>query len=79
MSEESSTFPTPEEGRSVLQPKRCDKHRDRDDDNSPYKVYNIASQKYRQKSNQLEMILTQMIPSFTISFGLIAYQLLWVI
>ena len=30
----SSTFQPPEEGRSVQRPKRCDKHGDKDEDNS---------------------------------------------
>ena len=47
----SSTFQPPEEGRSVQQPKRCDKHGDKDEDNSPKNVndvHNTSSQKYRQ-------------------------------
>ena len=34
----SSTFQPPEEGRSVQRPKRCDKHCDKDEDNSPKNV-----------------------------------------
>ena len=37
----SSTFQPPDEGRSVLQPKRCDKHGDKDKDNSPKNVNNL--------------------------------------
>ena len=37
----SSTFQPPEEGRSVQRPKRCDKHGDKDEDNSPKNVNNI--------------------------------------
>ena len=36
----SRTFQTPEEGRSVQRPKRCDKHGDKDEDNSPKNVNN---------------------------------------
>ena len=45
----SSTFQPPEEGRSVQQPKRCDKHGDKDEDNSlknVNNVHNTSSQKY---------------------------------
>ena len=37
----SSTFQPPEEGRSVQQPKRCDKHGVKDEDNSLKNVNNI--------------------------------------
>ena len=40
--------------RSVQQPKRCDKHSDIDEDNSPKNVNNIhnnSSKKYRQKTS----------------------------
>ena len=37
----SSTFQPPEEGRNVQRPKRCDKHGDKDEDNSPKNVNNI--------------------------------------
>ena len=46
----SSTFQTLEEGRSVQQSKRRDKHGDKDEDNSPKNVNNVhntSSQKYR--------------------------------
>ena len=33
----SSTFQPPEEARRVQQPKRCDEHGDKDEDNSPKK------------------------------------------
>ena len=36
----SSTFQIPEEGRSVQRPKHCDKHGDKDENNSPKNVYN---------------------------------------
>ena len=36
----SSTFQPPEEGRSVQQPKLCDIHGDKDEDNSPKNVNN---------------------------------------
>ena len=36
----SSTFQPPEESRSVQQPKRCDKHGDKDEDNSLKNVNN---------------------------------------
>ena len=36
----SSTFQPPEEGWSVQRPKRCDKHGDKDEDNSPKNVNN---------------------------------------
>ena len=35
----SSTFQSPEEGQSVQRPKRCDKHGDKDEDNSPKCIY----------------------------------------
>ena len=47
----SSTFQPPEEGWSVQWPKHCDKHGDKDKDNSPKNansVHNTSSQKYRQ-------------------------------
>ena len=47
----SSTFQPPEEGRSLQRPKRCDKHGDKDEDNSlknVNNVHNTSSQKYRQ-------------------------------
>ena len=47
----SSTFQPPEEGRSVQRPKRCDKHGEKNEDNSPKNVNNVhntTSQKYRQ-------------------------------
>ena len=34
----SSTFQPPEEGQSVQRPKRCNKHGDKDEDNSPKNV-----------------------------------------
>ena len=37
----SSTFQPPEERRSVQQPKRCDKHGDKDEGNSPKMVNNV--------------------------------------
>ena len=46
----SSTFQPPEEGQSVQQPKCCDKHGNKDEDNSQKNVtnvHNISSQKYR--------------------------------
>ena len=47
----SSTFQPHEEGRSGQRPKRCDKHGDKDEDNSPKNVNNVhntSSHKYRQ-------------------------------
>ena len=47
----SLTFQPPEEGQSTQQPKRCDKHGDKDEDNSLKNlnnVHNASSQKYRQ-------------------------------
>ena len=47
----SSTFQPPEESRRVQQPKHCDKHGDKGEDNSPKNlnnVHNTISQKYRQ-------------------------------
>ena len=47
----SSTFQLPEEGRRLQRPKRCDKHGDKHEDNSPKNVINVhntSSQKYRQ-------------------------------
>ena len=46
----TSTFQPPKEGRSVQQPKRCDKHGDKDEDNSlknVNNVHNTSSKKYR--------------------------------
>ena len=40
----SSTFQPPEEGRSVQRPKLCDKHGDKDGDNSPKNVNNVNKQ-----------------------------------
>ena len=40
-----STFQPPEEGRSVQRPKRCDKHGDKDEDNSPKNINNVNSYK----------------------------------
>ena len=37
----SLTFQPPEEGQSVQRPKRCDKHGDKDEDNSPKNVNNV--------------------------------------
>ena len=37
----SSTFQPPEEGQNVQQPKRYDKHGDKDEDNSPKNVNNV--------------------------------------
>ena len=39
----SSTFQPPEEGRSVQRPKRCDKHGNKDEENSPKNVNNVQS------------------------------------
>ena len=36
-----STYQSPEEGRSVQRPKHCDKHGDKDEDNSPKNVNNV--------------------------------------
>ena len=47
----SSTFQPPKEVRSAQWPKHCDKHGDKDEDNSPKNVNNVhntSSQKYRQ-------------------------------
>ena len=37
----SSTFQPPEEDQSVQRTKRCDKHGDKDEDNSPKNVNNV--------------------------------------
>ena len=37
----SSTFQPPEEGRNIQRLKRCDKHGDKDQDNSPKNVNNV--------------------------------------
>ena len=37
----SSTFQPPKEGQSVQQPKRCDKHGNKEEDNSPKNVNNV--------------------------------------
>ena len=37
----SSSFQPPEESRSTQRPKRCDKHGDEDEDNSPKNVNNV--------------------------------------
>ena len=47
----SSTFQPPEEGWCIPQPKHCDKHGNKDKDNSlknVTNVHNTSSQKYRQ-------------------------------
>ena len=47
----SSTFQQPEEDQSVQRPKRCDKHGEKDGDNSPKNVNNVhngISRKYKQ-------------------------------
>ena len=48
----SSTSQLPEEGRNIQRLKRCDKHSDKDEDNSSKNVNNVhiytSSQKYRQ-------------------------------
>ena len=54
----SSTFQPPEESRSVQRPKRCDKHGDKDENNSAKNVNNVrnnSSQKYRQ-TNHINLI-----------------------
>ena len=38
----SSTFQPPEESRSEQRLKRCDKHGDKDEDNSPKNVNNVS-------------------------------------
>ena len=40
----SSTFQPPEEGRRIQRPKRCDKHGDKDEDNSLKNVNNVNKQ-----------------------------------
>ena len=55
----SSTFQPPEEGRSVQRPKRCDKHGNKDEDNSQKNVNNVhdtSSQKHRLKENTLRKL-----------------------
>ena len=42
----SSTFQPLEEGQSLQKPKRCDKHGDKDEDNSPKNVNNIYKNIY---------------------------------
>ncbi len=42
----SSTFQPPEEGRSVQRSKRCDKHGDKDEDNSPKNVNNPCVERW---------------------------------
>ena len=37
----SLTFQPPEEGQSVQQTKRCDKHGEKDEDNSPKNINNV--------------------------------------
>ena len=52
----SSTFQTPEESRNVRQPKRCDKHDDKDKDNSRKNANNGAScfsRAFRIDNNQI--------------------------
>ena len=44
----SLTIQSPEEGWSIQCPKCCDKHGNKDEDNSPKNVNNTSSQKYRQ-------------------------------
>ena len=62
----SSTFQPPEEGRSVQRPKYCDKHGDKDKENSPKNVnyvHDTSSQKYRQKF----VLSSNMCNHFTVS------------
>ena len=42
----SSTFLPPEEGRGIQRPKRCYKHGDKDEDNSPKNVNNVIHLTY---------------------------------
>ena len=42
----SSTFLLPEEDQSVQRPKRCDKHGDKDEDNSPKNVNNVRIKQF---------------------------------
>ena len=47
----SLTFQPHEKGQRIQRPKRCDKHGDKDEDNSPKNVNNVHNtsfQKYRQ-------------------------------
>ena len=60
----SSTFQPSGEGRSVQWSKHCDKHGDKDEDNSPINVdnvHNTSSQKCRQKTRkefcEIELLL----------------------
>ena len=60
----SSTFQPPEEGRSVQRPKRCDKHGDKEEDNSlknvdyvPWNYIIICIRyEYLKPNNCVEMI-----------------------
>ena len=52
----SSTFQPPEEGLSVQRPKRCDKHSDKDEDNSPKNVNNVDSNSWNHLSVYKQMI-----------------------
>ena len=57
----SSTFQPPEEGQSVQLSKCCDKHGDKDEDNSQKNVnyvHNTSSQKYRGVSLKMTGLLT---------------------
>ena len=47
----SSTFQPPEEGRSVQRPKCCDKHGDKDEENSPKNVNNVPLLYWHIKGN----------------------------
>ena len=44
----SLTFQPPEEGRSVQWPKCCDKHGDKDEDNSPENVNNVLNLRWKE-------------------------------
>ena len=60
----SLTFQPPEEGQSVQRLKHCDKHGDKDEDNSlknVNNVHNISSQKYRQMDLSIALYIMTII------------------
>ena len=56
----SSTFQPPEEGLSVQLSKRCDKHSDKDEDNSPKNVNNVFLEilSHRRKKEKVNILGT---------------------
>ena len=56
-----STFQPPEEGQSVQRPKLCDKHGNKDEDNSPENVNNVLKGWYAIKERSQPTTLIQVV------------------